>query len=101
MPVKKQSAVVQTAGVPPKTGRTSRPASSSRVNSRNADSPMAVMNSGRPWTRSRADTLEIDGAEMGEAASEAASCVQVLMRGDGTGRAKNARGYEGPVPSGT
>src|SRR3954452_1223913 len=85
MPVKKQSAVVQTAGVPPNTGRTRRPASSSSVNRRNADRPIAVTNSGRPWTPSCADTgvdtLGIEGAEMLGVASEAASDVHVFMRG--------------------
>ena len=39
-PVKKHSEVVQTAGDPPNTGSTSRPASISSTNSRNAEIPM-------------------------------------------------------------
>ena len=39
-PVKKQREVVQTAGDPPNTGSTRRPASISSTNSRNAEIPM-------------------------------------------------------------
>jgi hypothetical protein len=59
--VKKQRVVVQTDGAPPNTGSTSRPASSSRLKSRNAESPIAVTK-GKLRDATGVAAGEIDGA---------------------------------------